>query len=148
MAEGWLLLHIAVAIIGTIVLIAGTRIPPVLALFVGTAYLGLATGLGLDGTMSAITGGFGSLMAEIGLLITFGVLMGSLLTATNALQRLIEALLSAAKPRGTPYVFAVSLSSLFTSIYSDVLLVLTACRLPAGWDRAWDPAEWRLWAGR
>ncbi|WP_216699259.1 GntP family permease, partial [Arthrobacter sp. H14] len=126
MAESWLLIHTAIAILGTVVMIAWARVPPLLALFIGTAYLGLATGMGMEGTMTAVTDGFGSLMAEIGLLITFGVMMGSMLTSTHALQRLIEALFKVAKPGQIPYVFAVSLTTLFTSIYSDVLLVLTA----------------------
>src|SRR3712207_5768119 len=65
-------------------------------------------------------------MAEIGLLITFGVVIGSLLTATDTLQRVIERLLGIFGEKRVPMVFAVSLSTLFTSIYSDVVLVLTA----------------------
>ena len=133
MADASLLLHTAIAIIGIVVIITWLRVSPVIALLVGTLYLGLMTGRGLEGTIQDVTTGFGDLMAEIGLLITFGVLLGSLLTATNALQRLIEAMLRSMGPRSVPYVFSVSLSSLLTSIYSDVLLVLTAPhRLRAG----------------
>ena len=126
MAETWLLIHTAIAIGGTVAIIAWARIPPLLGLFVGAAYLGIATGLGFAGTMTTIALGFGELMTEIGLLIVFGVVMGSLLTSTRALQRLIELLLSATKAGRIPYVFAISLTTVFTSIYSDVLLVLTA----------------------
>lgn len=126
MADSLLLMHTAIAIGAIIVAITWLRIPPVFVLLAGTVYLGLAVGLGPQGTTEAITTGFGDLMAEVGLLITLGVLLGSLLTATNTLQRLTEALLRVLPGRSAPYAFAATLSSLFTSIYSDVLLVLTA----------------------
>jgi hypothetical protein len=56
---------------------------------VGATYLGLATGLGAGGKTEALTTGFGDVMAEIGILITFGVVIGSLLTATNTLHRVL-----------------------------------------------------------
>ena len=64
-----------------------------ISLIVGSLYLGLAAGLGFEKTLTAIVEGFGSIMAEVGLLIGFGVLMGSLLFAMDALQRLVELLL-------------------------------------------------------
>jgi H+/gluconate symporter-like permease len=126
MADNVLLLHTAVAIVGIVVVITWLRIPPIIALLAGTVYLGLVTGLGLEKTTAAVTKGFGDLMMEIGLLVTFGVMLGSLLTTTNALQRLTEVTLRVVGPKKVPYVFSVSLTGLFSSIYSDVLLVLTA----------------------
>ena len=77
------ILHSAVAILGAILLIIKFRIDPVISLLVACVYLGLATGLGADGTVEQITGGFGEIMAEVGLLIGFGVLIGALLHATE-----------------------------------------------------------------
>src|SRR3712207_6652944 len=65
-------------------------------------------------------------MAEVGLLIGFGVLMGSLLTAMGALQKLIELLLRILGPRRLPYAFSAALSTVFPSIYVDVQLVLAS----------------------
>lgn len=121
-----LLVHTAIAIVGIVVVITWLRVPPVLALILGAGYLGLAGGLGLEGTAKALSTGFGEVMTEIGLLVTFGVLLGALLTATGTLPRVIEVLLRTFGVKRVPMAFAVSLSTLFTSIYSDVLLVLTA----------------------
>ncbi|MFI6291408.1 GntP family permease [Nonomuraea sp. NPDC050790] len=126
MSHALLLTMTGIAILGVIVTITVWKLPPVIALLLGTLFLGLTTGVGAAGTTKAVTAGFGEVMADIGLLVTFGVLMGSLLTLTDALRRLIELMLRVFGERSIPYVFAVSLSSLFTSIYSDVLLVLTA----------------------
>ncbi|OXM52870.1 GntP family permease [Amycolatopsis alba] len=126
MSDAWLLAHTGIAIVGVVVLITRLKTPPIFGLLIGATYLGLATGLGAGGTTEALAAGFGDVMAEIGLLITFGVVIGSLLTATDTLHRVLERLLGVFGEKRVPMVFAVSLSTLFTSIYSDVVLVLTA----------------------
>ncbi|MFJ4099272.1 GntP family permease [Amycolatopsis japonica] len=126
MSDAWLLAHTGIAIVGIVVMITWLKTPPIFGLLIGATYLGLATGLGVDGTTEALAAGFGDVMSEIGMLITFGVVIGSLLTATNTLHRVLERLLGAFGEKRVPMVFAVSLSTVFTSIYSDVVLVLTA----------------------
>ncbi|SFD78904.1 H+/gluconate symporter [Actinopolyspora alba] len=126
MNESLILLHTGVAIAGTILLILALRLEPLIALLCGSLYLGLATGLGFGGTTEAITGGFGGIMTDIGLLITFGVLLGSLLSVTGALRRLTEGMLRIFGAERSPYVFGTAMSSIFPAIYTDVLLVLTA----------------------
>lgn len=126
MSDAWLLAHTGIAIVGIVVLITWLKTPPIFGLLIGATYLGLATGLGAGGTTEALAAGFGDVMAEIGMLITFGVVIGSLLTATNTLHRVLERLLGVFGEKRVPMVFAVSLSTVFTSIYSDVVLVLTA----------------------
>ncbi|WP_410651244.1 GntP family permease [Amycolatopsis sp. cmx-4-54] len=126
MSDAWLLAHTGIAIAGIVVMITWLKTPPVFGLLIGATYLGLATGPGVGGTTEALATGFGDVMAEIGLLITFGVVIGSLLTATNTVHRVLERLLDVFGRKRVPMVFAVSLSTVFTSIYSDVVLVLTA----------------------
>lgn len=121
-----LVTHTAIAIIGIIVLIIAFRIDPVISLIIGSLYLGLSAGLGFDDTITTIIDGFGSIMAEVGLLIGIGVLMGSLLFATGALQRLVELLLRALGARRLPYAMSAVLTTLFPSIYVDVQLVLSS----------------------
>ncbi|WP_236809254.1 GntP family permease [Amycolatopsis albispora] len=120
------MLHTAIAIVGVVLLILVTRVDPVIALVVGSLYLGLTGGLGFDGTIKAVAEGFGDIMAEVGLLIGFGVLLGSLLHAMGALQKLVELLMRGLGPRKIPHVLGVVLSTVFPSIYVDVQLVLAA----------------------
>ena len=65
-------------------------------------------------------------MIEVGLLIGFGVLLGELLLAMGALQRLVGVLLRLLGPQKLPYAFSAALSTIFPAIYVDVQLVLTA----------------------
>lgn len=122
----FLIANTAVAIIGIVVAIVWLKFPPVFALLFGTLYLGLTTPVGPEGTIEAISGGFADVMADIGILVTFGVIIGALLTVTNTMERIVEAMLKRFGERSMPFVFAVALSTLFTSIYSDVLLVLSS----------------------
>src|SRR3954447_2413791 len=57
----------------------------------------------LEKTSDAIMEGLGDIMAEIGLLIAFGVLMGSILQRTGAIQRLVETLLKVFGAKRMPY---------------------------------------------
>lgn len=126
MSDSLILLHTAIAIILVVLLIMVARIGPVIALILGSIYLGLAAGLGGEGTAQAIAQGFGDIMAEVGLLIALGVLLGSLLAAMGTLQRLVQALLGIFGPERLPYASSVALTAGFPVIYGDVLLVLMA----------------------
>ncbi len=119
-------MHTVLAIVLVIGLIIWLRVDPVISLVLGSLYLGLASGVGFAGTLTAITGGFGEIMGKVGLLIGFGVVIGSLLHATGAFSRMVQALVSAVGPRRLPYAMAGAMSTIFPSIYVDVQVVLGA----------------------
>ena len=119
------ILHSAIAILGAIVLIIAFKIDPVISLLLACVYLGLATGLGAEGTVAQITGGFGEIMAEVGLLIGFGVLIGALLHSMGTFNDLVG-ILARRVGRRLPYAMAGTLSTIFPSIYVDVQVVLAA----------------------
>jgi gluconate:H+ symporter, GntP family len=121
-----IVLHTAIAIAAVVLLIIVLNIDPMISLIVGSLYLGLAAGLGFEKTLTTIVDGFGSIMAEVGLLIGFGVLMGSLLFAMEALQRLVALLLRLLGATRLPYALAAALTAIFPSIYVDVQLVLAS----------------------
>jgi GntP family gluconate:H+ symporter len=117
--------HSAIAILAAILLIIRFKVDPVISLLLACIYLGLATDQGAEGTVSAITGGFGDIMAEVGLLIGFGVLIGALLHSMGTFRDLVD-LLARRVGRRLPYAMAATLSTIFPSIYVDVQVVLAA----------------------
>lgn len=119
-------LHTTIAIVVIILLIIKAKVDPIISLIIGCLYLGLAGGVGFQKTIGAITDGFGDIMAKIGLLIGFGVLIGSLLHTTGTFTRLVHALLRVFGPTRIPYGLTVALSTIFPSIYVDVQVVLGA----------------------
>jgi H+/gluconate symporter-like permease len=126
MSHTAVVLNTAVAIIAVVVMIVRFKFNPVVSLVVGSAYLGLAVGLGVEKTIDAIMSGFGDIMAEVGLLIAFGVLMGAILQQTGAIQRLVQSLLKLFGPNRMPYAMSLTIATLLQSIFLDVLLVISA----------------------
>lgn len=119
-------LHTAIAIILIVGLIIRFKVDPVISLIIGSLYLGIASGVGLVETVEAITGGFGEIMAKVGLLIGFGVLIGALLHRMGTFRKLVRALLRVFGARRIPYAMAAAMATIFPSIYVDVQVVLAA----------------------
>jgi H+/gluconate symporter-like permease len=126
MSHTAVVVNTAVAIIAVVVMIVRFKFNPVVSLVLGSAYLGLAVGLGVEKTIDAIMTGFGDIMAEVGLLIAFGVLMGAILQQTGAIQRLVHTLLKLFGPKRMPYAMSLTIATLLQSIFLDVLLVISA----------------------
>ncbi|MDI3330339.1 MAG: GntP family permease [Micrococcus sp.] len=120
------ILHTVIAIAVIVVLIIRLKVDPVISLVIGSLYLGLATGVGFTATIEAIATGFGEIMAEVGLLIGFGVLIGALLHAMGAFQKMVTLLVNGVGARRLPYALTAAMSTIFPSIYVDVQVVLAA----------------------
>lgn len=118
--------HTAISIAVIVLLIIKVKVDPVIALIVGSLYLGLATGVGFAATLAAITLGFGEIMAEIGLLIGFGVLIGAMLHAMGAFRKMVTMLVNGVGARRLPYALTGAMSTIFPSIYVDVQVVLAS----------------------
>ena len=126
MSDVQVLLTTAAAVLVVVLLVVRLQVNPVVSLVVGAVGLGLATGQGVEGTLGTVTGGFGSIMAEVGLLIGFGVLMGAMLDELGAIRRLVAALLRVFGPQRLPYTFGLALATVLQSIFIDVMLVISA----------------------
>lgn len=126
MSDIAVLINTAVAVLAAVLLIVRFRVNPVIALVISSVYLGLAVGLGVEETIKTITSGFGEIMVEVGLLIAFGVLMGSILNESGAIRRLVEHLLNTFGPKRLPYTMGLAIGTVLQSIFLDVLLVISA----------------------
>jgi GntP family gluconate:H+ symporter len=122
----WLIADYVVVFVAIAVLIVKARLNPALALLLGTIALGVTTGVSLEDVATGLNEGFGAVMAEVGLLIALGVIMGFLMSAYGAVQRMVEGIVGLFGRRGSPYAFGLTLSTLTPAIYFDVLLVLVA----------------------
>ncbi|MCD2187372.1 GntP family permease [Actinomycetospora soli] len=124
---GWYLVTVtAVVVLLAVLLIVRLRVHPAVVLALAATAVGLATGQGPVGTVEALTDGFGDILAEAGLLIAFGVLIGSLLRAMGAIERLVATLLRWFGPRRMPQTMAVACATVLQPIFVDVLLVIAA----------------------
>ena len=119
-------LHTAIAIVLAVGLIIGLKVDPVISLLLASLYLGLASGVGFAGTIEAIAVGFGEIMAEVGLLIGFGVLIGAFLHAAGAFHRLLDVFVRVIGATRLPYALSLLHSTILPSIYVDVQVVLAS----------------------
>ncbi|MFE4833420.1 GntP family permease [Arthrobacter sp. NPDC056691] len=126
MSDIAVLINTAIAVLAAVLLIVRFRVNPVIALVLSSVYLGLAVGLGVEKTVKTITAGFGDIMVDVGLLIAFGVLMGSILNQSGAIRRLVEHLLQTFGPKRLPYTMGLAIGTVLQSIFLDVLLVISA----------------------
>ena len=119
-------LHTAIAIVLAVSLIIGLKVDPVISLLLASLYLGLASGVGFAGTIEAIAVGFGEIMAEVGLLIGFGVLIGAFLHSAGAFHRLLDVFVRVIGATRLPYALSLLHSTILPSIYVDVQVVLAS----------------------
>lgn len=119
-------LHTAIAIAVIVLLIIKVKVDPVISLIIGSLYLGIATGVGLTATLTAIAAGFGEIMGEVGLLIGFGVLIGAMLHAMGAFKKMVTMLVDGVGAHRLPYALTAAMSTIFPSIYVDVQVVLAS----------------------
>lgn len=120
------LLYAAITVVGIVALIIFGRVNPALALPIGAIGLGLAVGLGFTETVTAISEGFANVLIGTGLVIVFGIVMGSLLVASGAVAKITDAMLRAVGERRAPYSFNLLSAIVFPAILYDVLAVILA----------------------
>lgn len=125
--DNWpVLVHASIAIAGSIVLITKLKIHPMYALIIAMLYLGLTGGLEPVETMSTLTTGFGDILGKIGLLIAFGITMGTSLAELGAIDRIVRALVRTFGLKRSPYALGVTSGTVLQPIFADVMLVVTA----------------------
>jgi gluconate:H+ symporter, GntP family len=121
-----IVLHTVIAIVLAVALIILLKVDPVISLLLASLYLGIAAGVGFVGTIEAIAVGFGEIMAEVGLLIGFGVLIGAFLHSAGAFHRLLDVFVRVIGATRLPYALSLLHSTILPSIYVDVQVVLAS----------------------
>ena len=79
---------LVVAIAVLILLVLRTKVHALLALIIAASIAALSAGMAPDAAIKSITTGFGSTLSTIGLVVGFGVMMGAILEASGAAERL------------------------------------------------------------
>ncbi len=122
----WVVVHTVISIALVVGLFVAAKVDPVISLVLGAGYLGLANGLGMATTVETITVGFAEIMLEVGLLIGFGVVIGSLLHEAGAFRRLVVALVRRVGASRMAMALTSMLAAVMPSIYVDVQVVLAS----------------------
>jgi gluconate:H+ symporter, GntP family len=102
------LIFAAVAIVLVVVAIAKLKLNPFLALLLGAVLLGFASGLGVDGTISAFESGFGDTLSDTAPVIGLGSVLGAVLTGTGGANRIADAFVGNRSAKWIPISIGVA----------------------------------------
>jgi H+/gluconate symporter-like permease len=119
-----LLVHLVVSVAIILLAILVLRWNPVVALIIGSLYMGMASGLGLLETVGQITTGFGELMAAIGLSIGFGVILGQLLYDCGGARSIAVAMVKLFPGRSVLYGIGFTAFIFSIPVFFDVTFVI------------------------
>lgn len=122
--DTWLLVVAALGIALIVVLIAKVKVHPFLALVLGSAFVGLASGVELGKVITNFEDGVGGVLKEVGLLIALGAMLGKLLADSGGANRVVDTLI--AKASGNKLVWMITLVAVIIGLpmFFEIGLVL------------------------
>ena len=119
-----LILCCLLAIATIIGLISATKLPPFLAILVGTFIAGLGAGLPPEHVAHAFSKGAGGILGDAGIIIALGAMLGALMSESGAADRIASTLLARASGRALPWVMALVAMVVGLPLFFEVGLVL------------------------
>lgn len=120
----WLVTNLVVAIAIVLGAIVVLRWSPMVALVLGSIFMGLASGLGVEATAEQIATGFGNLMAGIGLSVGFGVIIGQLLFDCGGAHAIANAVVRRIPPGLVFYGIGLTAFLFSIPVFFDVTFVI------------------------
>lgn len=124
MSSTLILINLLITIAIVIVLILKLKLNPVISLVLGSLYMGIASGVGMVKTVSAITTGFGGLMSGIGLSVGFGVMLGQLVADSGGVQSIANTMLKLTKKERAHYGLGATGFIVSIPVFYDVGYVI------------------------
>ncbi|WP_375479604.1 gluconate:H+ symporter [uncultured Jatrophihabitans sp.] len=118
---------ILVAVVGIaliVVLIAALDLHPFLALILGSAFVGIASGIDVQDVIKNFETGVGATLMEVGLLIALGAMLGKLLAESGGADRVVDTLVRRAGPRMLPWAMGLVALIVGLPMFFEIGLVL------------------------
>lgn len=118
---------VAAALIGVaviVLLITWLKINPFIALTFGSIGVGIGAGLAPGATVVSFSGGFGTTMAGVGILVGLGAVFGKLLADSGGADRIVDTLVSRSSARSLPWTMALIGALIGLPMFFEVGLVL------------------------
>ncbi|MBB6403877.1 gluconate:H+ symporter [Arthrobacter sp. AZCC_0090] len=119
-----LLVVAAIGIALIVLLIAKFKVHPFLSLVLGSAFVGLASGVGLDKVISNFEDGVGGVLKEVGILIALGAMLGKLLADSGGANRVVDTLLEKAKGNRVVWMMTLVAVIIGLPMFFEIGLVL------------------------
>lgn len=124
MSDVFTLLAFLGAIVVLVVFIARFKVHPVATLFIVVVALGLVLGMGGTGTIELVKDGFGNTLANVGLLVIFGCVLGKMLELSGAAMKITETALRLFSENKVPWAIALASTVLGIPLIADTAVVM------------------------
>jgi GntP family gluconate:H+ symporter len=119
-----LVIWAVVAIAVVVILITWFKLHPFLALVLGSAVVGLGSGLAAADLIKQFEAGFGSTLGGVGTLVALGTILGKLLADSGGADRIVDTIVSSSGPRRLPWAMALIAMIIGLPMFFEVGLVL------------------------
>ena len=113
---------IGIAIIVSLIVLA--KMHPFLSLVLGSAFVGLASGVSSGDVITNFEKGVGGTLQEVGLLIALGAMLGKLLADSGGADRVIDTLLAKASKAAVPWAMTLVAVIIGLPMFFEIGLVL------------------------
>ncbi|MDQ1128067.1 GntP family gluconate:H+ symporter [Microbacterium sp. SORGH_AS 888] len=123
-APGQLVTAALLGIVLIVVLITWAKLHPFLSLTIGALATGMIAGMLVGAVVTSFTGGFGSTMGGVGILVALGAIYGKLLADSGGADRIVDTLVSRATPRTLPWIMGLIGAIIGLPMFFEVGLVL------------------------
>jgi len=107
-----------------VILITAAKMHPFLALVLGSALVGIASGVGVGDVITNFEKGVGDTLKEVGLLIALGAMLGKLLAESGGADRIVDTLVSRSGKRMVPWAMALVAMIIGLPMFFEIGLVL------------------------
>ena len=118
------LIALAIGLGVLILLLMKTKFHPALALVTGACVVGVISGVQLSESPGLITGGFGSTLSSIGLVIAFGCMMGQIMEESNAAKRMAHSFIKLFRGKNEDVALACTGFLVSIPIFADSALII------------------------
>ncbi|WP_026555346.1 GntT/GntP/DsdX family permease [Arthrobacter sp. 35W] len=114
----------AIGIALIVLLIVKAKMHPFLSLILGSAFVGIASGVELGKVVKNFETGVGSVLQEVGLLIALGAMLGKLLADSGGANRVVDTLLAKVSGAAVPWAMALVAVIIGLPMFFEIGLVL------------------------
>lgn len=119
-----LLVWALVAIAVIVVLITNFKVHPFIALIVGSATIGLASGMPNAEIVAAFTKGVGSTLGSVGIIIGLGTMLGKLMADSGGAEKIVSTVLGWSGERRVPWAMALIAMIVGIPLFFEIGVVL------------------------
>jgi gluconate:H+ symporter, GntP family len=111
-------------ILTIVVLITQLKVHPFLALLLGSGVLGAIAGMSLDKIISSVGDGLGTTVANVGVLIALGAMLGKLLADSGGADQIVDTIIGRSGPRMLPWAMTLIAVLIGLPMFFEIGLVL------------------------